>query len=222
MAAVTKFSEEAILDAAEKVIVAGGIDGASIAAIARACGAPNGSIYHRFASRQHLIGALWVRIASEYRAALTEAITEPVNDLAEAIVSHTFAWVDENPSRAALLMRFRTEDFTPGDWPQDIIERIKATNDALASDLLHLAQRLKLNPLDVMMAVIDVPAAAARRSLLLQSSAATNHLRQRAIQLSRSLLATAPKQPPLGKSRASQATQKSTRLTGAGKPRSTK
>lgn len=188
MAAVTKFSESAILDAAERVIAAAGVDGASIAAIARACGAPNGSIYHRFASRQHLIGALWVRIASDYRATLSEAIQAAADDLATAVVNHTFAWVAGNPSRAELLMRFRTEDFAPADWPEEVIVAVHATNHALASELADVAQRLGLNPLDVIMALVDLPAAAARRSLLLRSPEATEHLRQRAIQLSHSLL----------------------------------
>jgi AcrR family transcriptional regulator len=192
MAAATKFTESAILDAAEQVIACSGVDGASIAAIARACGAPNGSIYHRFPSRQHLIGALWVRIADAYRSTLTGAIHAPDTDLAETVVTHTFRWVAENPARAELLMRFRTEDFTPGDWPADVIEQIAGTNAALATELLLLAQRLNLNPLDVTMAIIDIPAAAARRALLLRNPAVSTHLQQRAIELSRILLERVP------------------------------
>jgi hypothetical protein len=86
------------------------------------------------------------------------------DDLAETMVMHTFTWVHDNPSRAELLMRFRTEDFVPGDWPLAITDRIRTTNNALATDLLNLALQLGLNPLDVTLAVIDIPAAAARRS----------------------------------------------------------
>jgi AcrR family transcriptional regulator len=190
MSAVTKFTEHSILDAAEIVIARAGIEGASIAAIARECGAPNGSIYHRFASRQHLIGALWVRIATEYRLTLTATLNRPRAELAEAVVNHTFAWVAANPARAELLMRFRTEDFAPADWPPEVVDHIEATNASLADELLRLAQRLGLNPLDVTMAVIDVPATAARRSLLVGSPEATDHLRRRAVELSQTLLAS--------------------------------
>ncbi len=188
MAALTKFTENAILDAAESVIAESGIEGASIASIARRCGAPNGSIYHRFASKQHLIGALWVRIATSYRTTLTDALGASPSDLAEAVVNLTFDWVAANPSRAELLMRLRTEDFVPSDWPEVVVDQIQATNAALGTELLELAQSLSLHPLDVTLAVIDVPAAAARRSLLLADPAATHHIRERAIQLVRTLL----------------------------------
>jgi AcrR family transcriptional regulator len=200
--AVTKFTEDDILDAAEQVIAAAGVDAASIAAIARAAGAPNGSIYHRFPSRKHLLGALWVRIATSYRITLTSAVSTLTSDptkLAETVVKHTFAWVDTNPSRAELLMRFRTEDFVPGDWPQGVLDQIEATNAALANDLLQLAGQLKLHPLDVILALVDIPATAARRSLLLRDPAATAHLQHRAIQLSHSLLN--PEQPTPRKAR---------------------
>ena len=200
MGAATKFTASMILDVAEQVIAASGVAGASIAAIARACGAPNGSIYHRFESRQHLIGALWVRIATEYLTTLSASLDGPAPDLAATVVNHTFDWVAENPSRAELLMRFRTEDFAPGDWPPGVVEQIEATNAALAAELLGVAQRLNLHPLDVTVAVIDIPAAAARRSLLLRTPAATEHLRQRAIQLSGTLLAPQQAAPSVRKS----------------------
>jgi AcrR family transcriptional regulator len=189
--ALTKFTEDDLLDAAEKVITASGLESASIAAIARAAGAPNGSLYHRFPSRKHLFGALWVRIATSYRITLTDAMSGPVNDprrLAETVVKLTFEWVELNPSRAELLMRFRTEDFVAGDWPQEVLDQIQATNAALAAELVQIAFQLKLNLIDVTLALIDIPATAARRSLLLRNPEATVHLRKRAIQLSQSLL----------------------------------
>jgi AcrR family transcriptional regulator len=192
MAAVTKFTEDAILDAAEHVIATSGLEGASMAAIARACRASNGSIYHRFASRQHLIGALWVRIATSYRTTLMATLDRTAVDLAETVVNHTFAWVADNPTRADLLMRFRTEDFAPNDWPDEIVKQIEVTNANLAADIFKLAERLNLNPLDVTLAVIDIPAAAARRSLLLGTPSATEHLRQTATQLAHSLLKQQP------------------------------
>lgn len=122
---------------------------------------------------------MWVRIAGDYRTTLTSAIRAAGDDLAADVVNHTFAWVADNPSRAELLMRFRTEDFTPADWPEEVIAAIEATNQALAADLADVAQRLGLDPLDVILALIDIPAAAARRSLLLRSPRATGLLRRR-------------------------------------------
>jgi hypothetical protein len=135
---------------------------------------------------------------TSYRITLTDAVSGLGADpkrLAETVVTHTFAWVEGNTSRAELLMRFRTEDFVPGDWPQEALDQIQATNAALAAELLQLASQLKLNPLDVTLALIDIPATAARRSLLLHNPTSTAHLRKRAIQLSQSLLNSRTEKP---------------------------
>ena len=92
-------------------------------------------------------------------------------------------------------MRFRTEDFVAGDWPDDVIRLIQATNEALALAVAAIARHRGLHPLDVTLAIVDIPAACARRSLLLDTPQATRHLRERATQLGRALLAP---QPPTG------------------------
>lgn len=197
MVARTKFTSDDILLAALAEIRASGLDGASVAAIGRRLGAPSGSIYHRFPSRQHLLGALWVSIATSYREALLAALApvEP-HRLPRSIVDHTFDWVEANPGPAELLMRLRTEDFTPGDWPDEIIEQIRAVNASLLDAVGGLAARLGTNPLDTILAVIDIPAAAARRSLLINSPEATAHLRQRTVELvTKTLALPAPVTP---------------------------
>ena len=189
MPAPAKFSRDEILDAAVEQIAAAGFSGASVASIARSIGAPSGSIYHRFASREHLIGALWVRTASRYGDSLGDVIEATAKtELAEAIVCHTFDWVTENPNEATLLMRFRTEDFAPGDWPDDVVASITETNDRLAQRLFLAAVEIEVDPLDMMLAAIDIPAATARRTLLLGDPDVAAHLRARAVELVGSLL----------------------------------
>ena len=94
MPAPAKFTRDEILDAAVEQIAAAGFSGASVASIARSIGAPSGSIYHRFASREHLIGALWVRTASRYGDSLGDVIEATAKaELAKVIVGHTLSLI---------------------------------------------------------------------------------------------------------------------------------
>src|SRR5262245_51476516 len=69
-----KFHEAQPLAAASRLIAANGPDRATIGAIAGAVGAPTGSIYHRFASRDVLLGKVWLRAAADFQAAFFERL----------------------------------------------------------------------------------------------------------------------------------------------------
>ena len=60
MARPAKFSLDDLLDAAGRVLLEKGRD-ITMAQIADAAGAPTGSVYHRFASREELLIRLWLR-----------------------------------------------------------------------------------------------------------------------------------------------------------------
>ena len=91
MVAATKYTEEQILDAAATLVADAGLESVSVAAIARVVGAPSGSIYHRFASRKHLLGALWVRTTTLYARSLAEVLRASTREeFAGRIVNHTF------------------------------------------------------------------------------------------------------------------------------------
>jgi AcrR family transcriptional regulator len=62
-----KFTTDGILDAAAKETVRRGAD-VTIGDIARRLGAPTGSIYHRFASREELLVRLWLRSVHRFHA----------------------------------------------------------------------------------------------------------------------------------------------------------
>ena len=55
-----------MLDAAGALLVAGGAHGLTASAVARSLSAPSGSVYHRFASRDHLAAALWLRTVERF------------------------------------------------------------------------------------------------------------------------------------------------------------
>ncbi len=190
MVAATKYTESAILDATAAEIASAGFDRASVASVARALGAPSGSLYHRFPSKKHLIGALWIRTARRYSGSLSSALeTTTTEDLPQRIIDHTFDWVASYPLEANLLMQFRTEDFTAGDWPPDVIAEIEETNNQLAQHVAGAARRHGVDPLDMLLAAVDIPAAAARRAILAGVDTATeDHIRRRATELVAHLL----------------------------------
>src|SRR5688500_18253929 len=60
MSRPSKFSAAQILDTAATLVAADGPGAATIGAISARLKAPSGSIYHRFASRDVLLGRLWL------------------------------------------------------------------------------------------------------------------------------------------------------------------
>jgi AcrR family transcriptional regulator len=63
-----------MLDVARDLLLEGGAHGATVEAISRASGAPTGSIYHRFGSRDELVTRLWMRAVRRSQAAFLEAL----------------------------------------------------------------------------------------------------------------------------------------------------
>jgi AcrR family transcriptional regulator len=77
-------------------------------------GAPKGSFYYRFASRDLLLGELWLATVLAYQQGFVAAI-EAGDGLAAAL--HTPAWVRANLDDGRLLLLHSRHDFVAGDWP---------------------------------------------------------------------------------------------------------
>jgi AcrR family transcriptional regulator len=76
--------------------------------------APKGSFYYRFASRDALLGELWLATVLAYQKGFVEAI-EAGDGLGAAL--HTPAWVRLHLDDARLLLLYSRHDFVQGDWP---------------------------------------------------------------------------------------------------------
>ena len=74
MARPARFSDSDLLDAAAEVAAAHGPAATTISAIAQAAGAPTGSLYHRFPSRDVLLGTLWLDLIGRFQAGWIEAL----------------------------------------------------------------------------------------------------------------------------------------------------
>ena len=171
MAPPRKHSTDAILDAARALVLDGGPRTASVAAIAAASGAPVGTLYHRFASRDGVRVAVWLRALERFQtralAANAAHPDEPVEaGVAMAVATLTFA--AEHPDDARLLLVVRRSDLLDRAPDTALRERLDAMNAPLEDALRQIARalhgRANARALDaVTRAVVDLPAAAIRR-----------------------------------------------------------
>src|SRR4051794_33643759 len=107
-----KHDEARILSAAASLVAAGGPGAATIAAIGTAIGAPNGSIYHRFRTRDELLGRLWLQKAAFFQDRFAAALGHPDPHQAglDAALSLPRAARDDFAG-ARIMLLHRREDF---------------------------------------------------------------------------------------------------------------
>jgi AcrR family transcriptional regulator len=116
-----KYSEEDFLVAALAIVAERGAAEVTVAAVSERLGSPTGSFYHRFVSRDALLGSLWLRAVLQFQAGMGAAL-EAGDGLKAAL--HTPAWVRKHPDQARLLLLYDRKDFLHGEWPQDLRERV--------------------------------------------------------------------------------------------------
>jgi AcrR family transcriptional regulator len=116
-----KYSEEDFLGAALAIVAERGASEVTVAAVSERLGSPTGSFYHRFASRDALLGSLWLRAVLQFQAGMAAAL-EAGDGLRAAL--HTPAWVRKHPDEARLLLLYDRKDFVHGEWPRDLRERV--------------------------------------------------------------------------------------------------
>ncbi len=139
------FDSEGFLAAARAIAAERGPAAVTIGLVAQRLGAPLGSFYHRFASRDALLGQLWLDGVLRFQAGFVEAVA--AGDGLRAAL-HTPAWVRANPQDARLLMLYRRHDFVHGPWPdalqrgvQDQAQRFLDTLTAFAGQAFGTTDR---------------------------------------------------------------------------------
>ena len=162
-----KFSNDQILGAALALLSERGPVGVTMSGISRRTGAPIGSLYHRFPSRDHLMALLWLSIAESFQEGFLEALARG-DGLSAAL--HTPRWVREHPSEGTVLLLFRREELIAGTWPTGVSERATALARQLDEGLFGFVDE-RFGSIDkeelgtVVFALIDVPYAAVSRYL---------------------------------------------------------
>jgi AcrR family transcriptional regulator len=163
------FSETQILDATATLVAAGGPRAATIGAIGACLKAPSGSIYHRFPSRDVLLGRLWLRKAAFFQNRLVEALAQSVPLAAglDAALSLPRS-VRADFAGARVMLLHRRDDFLDGDWPADMAAEAAQLRRQVDDALKDLARRLfgRANAKALRLtsfSILDVPFAAVRR-----------------------------------------------------------
>jgi AcrR family transcriptional regulator len=174
-------TDDAIIDATRDLLVQGGPDAATTAAISAASGAPIGSLYHRFGSRAQLFAEVWLRTAGRFQAGLLAAVdAESGLQRALAAADWTVEFAVRHPADARLLLLGRREELLAGTGvsartAQSLAVLNKPVADLLrrlAAELFGTATPQRLELLSI--AVVDVPYAIVRRHLRRRSSPHTH------------------------------------------------
>jgi AcrR family transcriptional regulator len=161
------FNSDSILEAALSLASREGPEGVTIAAISRETGAPIGSIYHRFVSRDRLMAAVWLRIVQSFQQGFIKALE---NDDGLSAALHTPRCVRDNPRQARVLLLFRREELMAGEWPDGVKDEAVSLAKTLDDAIRHFtARRFGRESeefiLKTAFALIDVPYASVKRCL---------------------------------------------------------
>ena len=171
MARPARYSSDHILDVATRLVAVSGPSSATVAGIAREMGAPTGSIYHRFDSRDLLLARVWIRAAKAAQLGFVDALG--VDDLDAAAVAaalHIPRWSRDNLSLAWVLVLYRREDLVER-WPAELGEELRNLNTDISAALTAYTKRRYGRKWSrhfnrVLFALVDVPYGAVRRYLL--------------------------------------------------------
>lgn len=134
-----KFTHDGILDAtAEEVLQRGAA--VTIGDVSRRLGAPSGSIYHRFPSREELLVRLWLRSVRRFHEAYlavgdSEDPEQALVDMALRVASFTAQHQAEAVSMT-LFRQSRLVDTAPAPCQDEV----RMVNDTLHARLAELAQ----------------------------------------------------------------------------------
>ncbi|GAA4987966.1 TetR/AcrR family transcriptional regulator [Actinopolymorpha pittospori] len=158
---------DSLLDTAARLVIDAGPRSVTMSAVARAAGAPSGSVYHRFPSRPALLAALWLRALDRFHAGFLHTFgDEPPLDIARAAARHVVAWCRANPHDAAILL-YNAADFEESEWPAQAREHLRRGNRSVARAIRDLAANMGCaSAADqelVRIAVVDVPYSVVRR-----------------------------------------------------------
>jgi len=162
-----RFDQTDFLDAARGLIVERGPQAVTVDSVAERIGAPKGSFYYRFASRDALLGEIWLATVLAYQEGFVAAI-EAGEGLSAAL--HTPAWARRRVEDARLLMLYSRHDFVHGPWPAalrrgvaDQAERFEACLRTFARGAFGRAGRAEMRRSTFVLA--EVPIAAVKPHL---------------------------------------------------------
>ena len=143
----------------------------TIAKVAKRAGLPVGSIYHRYASRDEILAAIWLDLVEDFQGKFLAAL-EGQDAVAAGLAGVRFAirWITRHPRAARLLLVHRREDFASERWPASYRRRAEKLAAQAGIAVGRYASRLTGRTgapevRAVRFALVDLPTAALRRDL---------------------------------------------------------
>lgn len=163
----SRYDKEQFVKGALKLLAKSGPAGVTMNALAQEIGAPIGSVYHRFVSRDVLLAELWLQVVESFQREFLSALEG--DDGLEAAL-HTPRWVRKHPKEGRVLLLHRRDDLSRGKWPDDIQSRaIKLVEELNTGIRLFVRKKFgrisKRNLERTVFVLVDVPHAAVRRYL---------------------------------------------------------
>src|SRR6185312_8331801 len=157
-----------ILDATRDLVLAHGPRAASVAAIAKASGAPAGTLYHRFGNRDGVVTAGWLRALERFQSRALAADADSALETGVAMAVAAISFARELPDDARLLLTIRPDDLRDGGPDAEFRQTLAAMNAPLVERVRELAENLygssDSRAVDaVSRAVADLPYAVVRR-----------------------------------------------------------
>ena len=161
-----KHTEDDYLDAAIEIFSRDGIRAVTLAAVAQAVGAANGSIYHRFPTRSSLLEAVWRRTSQRFEAAYRDKLGEPSTQSLIAAAVWIVDWCIEERADAQVLQAgqrvFCAESDTVAELRGD---RDRDIHQAARSVVSALSGTTNATPDQIAFVMLDLPVAVVRRKL---------------------------------------------------------
>ena len=161
------FGHADFLDAARTLAIEHGPAAVTVGSVTQRLGAPIGSFYHRFASRDVLLAELWLTTVLAFQEGFVAAI-EASDGLAAAL--HTPHWARLNLEAACFLLLHHRDDFVRGEWPDALKRRVAGQARQIKSCVKRFA-RERFNSTDstqlrrASFVLLEVPLAAVRPHL---------------------------------------------------------
>jgi AcrR family transcriptional regulator len=132
-----KFADGDFLDAALGIAAERGPLAVTVGSITERLKAPVGSFYHRFTSRDVLLGELWLRTVLDFQRGITAAL-DAGDGLRAAL--HTPDWVRGHLDQARLLLLYHRDDFVQSGWPEVLRDGVAAQTERMEAGFARFAR----------------------------------------------------------------------------------
>ena len=133
------YDSAGFLEAARLLASEGGPAAVTVDSVANRLKAPKGSFYHRFASRDVLLGQLWLKLVLEFQVGFVAAI-QAGDGLAAAL--HLPRWAREHLEDTRLLSLYSRHDFVQGDWPDELKKGVREQAERLEQCVARFSREI--------------------------------------------------------------------------------